>query len=339
MRSVSVIIPVYNVFDYIDKCVNSVVRQTLKDIEIILVDDGSRDGSNIKCDEWSAKDPRIRVVHKQNEGQSIARNTGLDIATGEYVAFVDADDYIELNTYEIMYRRCKENQLEVAFFTYDRVNGDGLMVSNPNLNRTMEQFFSPQEVSGLFLNIVGRVPQDYHLPSYTTSASMSLFKRDIIEKHKIRFVNVREIASEDMIFSLNFLLYTKKAACYPDVFYHYFVNTSSTTTTYNDAKYERMMRCLNEVERLCRENFDKSEYLPHFLSQILRIYKITMKYEVISNNVINDKVRRIKEKCGSPWMKIIYQSSFITRYPLRDKLFIKCMQYKLWPALILVYKR
>lgn len=339
MIRVSVIIPVFNVLDYFDKCVLSIVNQTLTDIEIILVDDGSSDGSGHKCDEWAAKDPRVRVVHKQNEGQSIARNTGLYIATGEYVAFVDADDYIEPNTYEEMYWRCKANQLDMAYFTYDRVDEKGHRVFNPNLNRVTELFSSPQEVSYLFLNLVGRTPQDYHYPSYTTSASMSLYKRSIIEKHNIRFVNVREIASEDLIFSLNFLLYAKNAACYPDVFYHYLVNTSSTTTTYNDKKYERMFRCLQEVESICKENYNEETYLPHFLSQILRIYKITMKYEAISNNPLRRRIQRIKEKCGSPWLKILYKSPFTSMYSVRERFYIKCMQYRLWPILMLIYRR
>ena len=339
INSVSIIIPVYNVYHYIDKCICSIVNQTRKDIEIILVDDGSKDGSAVKCDEWAAKDSRIRVIHKINEGQSIARNMGLDIASGEYVAFVDADDFIELDTYEKMYTRCKDNNLDVAFFTYNRVDKTGQVISNLNNNRVEELFLTQQEVSDFFLNLVGRSPHSYYLPTYTTSASMSLYKRDIIEAHHIRFVNVREIASEDLIFSLNFLLHSNRAGCYPDVFYHYLVNTSSTTTTYNDKKYERMERCLQEVERICKENYYEESYMPHFLSQILRIYKITMKYEAISDFTLGKKIQRIKEKCGSPWLRILYKSSYTSNYPIRERFYIKCMQYRLWPILLLIYRR
>lgn len=336
---VSVIIPVYNVERFIDKCLSSIVFQTLSEIEIILVDDGSKDGSAIKCDVWATKDSRIRVLHKKNEGQSIARNAGLDIASGEYVAFVDADDFIELDTYERMYARCKENDLDVAYFTYNRVDETGRVISKPNNNREEELFLTQQEMSSFFLNLVGRSPQSYHLPSYTTSASMSLYKREIVETNHIRFVNVREIASEDLIFSLNYLLHSNRAGCYPDVFYHYLVNTSSTTTTYNEKKYERMVRCLHEVERICKENYGEESYLPHFLSQILRIYKITMKYEVISDKPFGDKLRSIKEKCRSPWLRILYKSSFTSKYPIRERIYIKCLQYRMWPMLLFIYRR
>ena len=95
----SIIIPVYNVEATLDRCVKSVVEQTFADIEIILVDDGSPDHCPQLCDEWTQRDCRIRVIHKENGGLSDARNAGLDVAQGEYVTFIDSDDYIEVNTY------------------------------------------------------------------------------------------------------------------------------------------------------------------------------------------------------------------------------------------------
>ena len=92
---ISVIIPIYNVEAYLDECIASVIAQTYSNLEIILVDDGSPDNCPQMCDEWAAKDSRIRVIHKENGGLSDARNAGIDIATGEYIAFVDSDDWIE----------------------------------------------------------------------------------------------------------------------------------------------------------------------------------------------------------------------------------------------------
>ena len=100
---VSVIIPVYNVENYLKRCIDSVVNQSLRNIEIILIDDGSLDSSSKICDEYKVLDERITVIHKQNEGLGMARNTGIDIASGKYIAFVDSDDYIESNMYELLY--------------------------------------------------------------------------------------------------------------------------------------------------------------------------------------------------------------------------------------------
>ena len=112
---VSVIVPIYKVEDYLDECVKSILGQTYKKIEIILVDDGSPDHCPQKCDEWAKKDLRIRVVHKQNGGLSSARNAGLDVAKGEYIAFVDSDDFITPDYVEVMYNRiCNDKSVGIV---------------------------------------------------------------------------------------------------------------------------------------------------------------------------------------------------------------------------------
>ena len=104
-KLISVIIPIYKVEQYLDECVESIIKQTYKNLEIILVDDGSPDGCPQMCDEWARKDERIRVVHKKNGGLSSARNEGLDVATGEYVSFVDSDDFIATDALRSLYER------------------------------------------------------------------------------------------------------------------------------------------------------------------------------------------------------------------------------------------
>ena len=116
---VSVIIPVYNIKDYISNSVISVMNQTFKDIEIILVDDGSTDGCCEICDEYAGKDKRIKVIHKQNGGLSSARNAGLDIANGEYILFIDGDDYIALNSIEYLVHIQKETDADIIQFEYE----------------------------------------------------------------------------------------------------------------------------------------------------------------------------------------------------------------------------
>ena len=99
--SISIIVPIYNGEQYLDKCISSIVNQTHRDLELILINDGSQDDSGIICDHWAEKDPRIKVIHQPNQGVSAARNTGLNIATGEFIGFVDADDEIAPETYEV----------------------------------------------------------------------------------------------------------------------------------------------------------------------------------------------------------------------------------------------
>ena len=113
-KLVSVIVPVYRAEKYLERCILSIVGQTFRNIEIILVDDGSTDSSGSICDEYAARDNRIRVIHKSNGGLSDARNAGLEICRGEYIGFVDSDDYIELDMYEVLYKFAIVHRLDVC---------------------------------------------------------------------------------------------------------------------------------------------------------------------------------------------------------------------------------
>lgn len=104
MDVISVIVPIYNTEKYLAKCLDSLINQTFQRLEIILIDDGSTDNSGQICDEYAVKDDRIKVIHKTNGGVSSARNAGLDVVTGSYIAFVDPDDYIDSDMYEVLYK-------------------------------------------------------------------------------------------------------------------------------------------------------------------------------------------------------------------------------------------
>lgn len=111
---ISVIVPIYNVEDYLDRCVDSIINQTYKNLEIILVDDGSPDNCPKMCDDYAKKDSRIKVVHKENGGLSDARNVGMEVATGEYVSFIDSDDYISLDFYETLFQTMIDNDSDIV---------------------------------------------------------------------------------------------------------------------------------------------------------------------------------------------------------------------------------
>lgn len=128
MPKVSVIIPVYNVENYLKRCIDSIVAQTLKDIEIILVDDGSTDKSGRICDEYAAHDKRIHIIHKTNEGLSSARNAGIDASTAPYLMFVDSDDWVEPNFCEKPYLAAINNNVDLVLFTFRIMRRDGSVV-------------------------------------------------------------------------------------------------------------------------------------------------------------------------------------------------------------------
>ena len=122
---VSVVVPVYNVEGYLDECVASIAAQTYRNLEVVLVDDGSTDSCPARCDAWAARDPRVRVIHKENGGLAAARNTGLDAMRGEYVAFVDSDDWVEANYIEVLYRQLREANADLSIVGSMYVYEDG----------------------------------------------------------------------------------------------------------------------------------------------------------------------------------------------------------------------
>ncbi len=121
---ISVIIPVYNVENYIEKCIYSVINQSYKNLEIILVDDGSTDKSGVLCDKYEKIDKRIKVIHKENGGLSSARNMGLDCANGEYIMFLDSDDFVETTILQELYSLCYKNNVEISICNYKYINND-----------------------------------------------------------------------------------------------------------------------------------------------------------------------------------------------------------------------
>ena len=127
---ISIIIPVYKVEKYLEKCIQSVIKQTYENLQIILVDDGSPDNCGKICDEYAKKDHRIEVIHKSNGGLSDARNKGLEIAKGEYIGFVDSDDYIESDMYEVLYNLLKQYNVDVSICNFYTVSQGKIAIKN-----------------------------------------------------------------------------------------------------------------------------------------------------------------------------------------------------------------
>lgn len=149
---ISIIVPVYKVEQYLDQCVKSIVDQTYRNLEIILVDDGSPDACPGMCDAWEQKDDRIKVIHKKNGGASSARNVGLDIAKGEYIGFVDGDDLIADNMYEVMLRAFEGEQVGMVCCSAQCISGDGELLSKKaipsqrkmNIQQSLDAIFTLQ---------------------------------------------------------------------------------------------------------------------------------------------------------------------------------------------------
>lgn len=245
----SIIVPVYNTEKYLDRCVKSLLSQTLSNIEVILVDDGSSDGSGRICDDFAAGDTRVRVIHKKNEGQGIARNAGLDLAFGEYVLFIDSDDYIEEDTCDRLFSYMKEKNVQLCSFGYIIEDPSGGEVYRPGIS---ERIYRKEEIRDEFIHhFFGDSSEQDELRG--VSACMTAFQREMIEKYQIRFPSERQVLSEDTVFSLEFCRHIDGAAVLPAFFYHYVQNESSFSHAYRPDRYPLTLRLCGILEDYARQ--------------------------------------------------------------------------------------
>lgn len=235
MPKVSIIVPIYNVEKYLDRCMESLLNQTLKDIEIIMVDDGSPDNCPKMCDEYAKKDSRVKVIHKKNAGLGYARNSGLDIAVGEYVAFVDSDDYVDLNAYEVLYNSAIDYNADTVFagFKTETTPGNWVIENETDSVRVLSQ----KESYLYMLNMVANLPGIKEERATSMSVWHSIYKKSIIDKFNLRFYSEREIVCEDIPFQVDFFSKCNKTVLSPVAFYHYCLNDTSLTASFKPEKF------------------------------------------------------------------------------------------------------
>ena len=147
MPEVSIIVPIYNAEKYMEKCIDSILNQTLNDIEVILVNDGSSDNSATIADNYAKNDLRVRVIHQRNSGPSVARNNGIKLATGKYIGFVDSDDYIENTMYERLFNIANDNQVQVAMCNYREIRTYDNRKEEVKSNLISNKFYSEKDIS------------------------------------------------------------------------------------------------------------------------------------------------------------------------------------------------
>ena len=250
---VSVVLPVYNVERYLNRCIESVVNQTYRNLEIILIDDGSPDNCPKLCDEWAKKDKRIKVVHKRNEGLGYARNTGIDNATGEYICFFDSDDYVDLRTVELTYKLASEYKADIVTYGYSCVNAKG-EISKSIVPNTSKSIYEGEEIMGYFFpNIIAPDMDTGELSNLWISICGSLFSMDLINRAKWRVASERDIISEDVYSMLRLYKYVNRTGVIREPLYFYCENMSSLSRSYRSDRFDRLKCFYSSCIKLCDE--------------------------------------------------------------------------------------
>lgn len=267
---ISIVIPVYNVEKYLDKCVQSLISQTLSEIEIILVDDGSLDGCSEMCDEYAKKDSRIKVIHKKNGGVSSARNAGLKVVSGEYYMFDDSDDWLDLETCEVAYRYIKQHQADCLMFSYMKE-----FASHSTINHIFEQDFFIWEGHEVEQNFHRRLfgpvdgelarPQDLDL---LVAPWMQLFRTEKFVE--IPFFDIREVGTfEDGLYQMVLYRGCQRFVYIDRPFYHYLkTNESSITTRYKADLFEKWQQLFDVIQGYIDQWNLHEEYVAAFNNRI-----------------------------------------------------------------------
>lgn len=274
-KLVSVIVPVYNVEKYLNQCINSLIRQTYHNIEIILVDDGSKDSSGEQCDKFSNIDVRIKVVHKANEGLGLARNSGLNVATGDFVTFIDSDDYADANMISELMEAIKKNNADVAIGGFERVNADGIVLYTEKYQT--RKYTNKNVMSELFTQMLGNAPNKSN--AIKMSVWNALFSMKIIRKYNIMFPSERQYISEDIIFASDFYPHVKCAVIVSSIAYKYRVNINSLTSIYRSDRFEKMTILYQELKRrLLTLNLSQNAIL-RLQKQTLANFRVAIRLE------------------------------------------------------------
>lgn len=237
---VSVILPIYKVEKYLDRCMHSLLNQTLKDIEIIMVDDGSPDNSPVMCDQYAKEDSRVKVIHKQNAGLGFARNSGLEIATGDYIAFVDSDDFVSVTAFEILLKVALEENADYVMCGYKSIRNNICVSEHKDVNQKM--VMEVPDCYNVLRGMIGIDPDSEYSYRHNYSVWHGIYKSTLFTEGGIRFCSERDLISEDLIFHLSLIPLCRKIVIIPDLLYNYCLNDNSLTTTYRKGRFEAVLK-------------------------------------------------------------------------------------------------
>jgi len=329
---VSVIVPIYNKASFLEKSINSILLQTEKNIEIILVDDGSTDNSSEICRKLAEKDPRILYKKKKNEGAMAARNYGRKFANGNYIAFVDSDDFIEANTYEQMLKCSGNADIVISGLIHEVGNKKILQTMPQNLNSFYENSDIRKFILPLFLVYGKDVGENILL----ASLEIALFKNTFLNEQNI-FSDEKITYSEDWLFFLEALLKAQSVAIEHNAYYHYVHNAQGLTENYNPKLVLDHVDILHKLDKMGIFEYIPEQYIKHpnlaynYLLQAIANLSISKE----SIFVLHRKARNI---FNMDYFNCLGQKINPAYIPFKKRILFYLIKFKLSLLFILLHK-
>ena len=333
MDLISIIVPVYNVEKYLEECIISLINQTYKNIEIIIVNDGSTDSSSELCEKLARYDNRINVVNKENAGLGLARNTGLEYVNGKYVTFIDSDDFADVDLIEKLYNGIVLSGADTCIGGFKRVNDDGkILYEEVYKNITYSE---NQVIDEFLIRILGSSPEKSD--SIRMSVWNVLFSVEIIKNNKLEFCSERTYISEDLIFDINYYQKSKKVCIIDSNSYNYRVNNSSLTMKYRSDKFEKCKFMYNEVCSKIKTYSLRSEAI----LRLQRQYFVNVRTCIAQENIkisklsYNDAIKNIDMICNDKQLQTIIKEYPKNKIGIKQCIFLNLIKLKMSKILYL----
>ena len=327
---ISIIIPCYNVAEYLPKCLDSVINQTYSNLEIICVNDGSSDNSMDILNDYKSKDDRIIIINQENAGASEARNNGLKYVTGEYIMFIDGDDWIELNTCEKAINIIVDKNADIVIWNYISEHPN-----NPVLKHIFKNdiiFFDSDNVKTILRRrFFGLYQSELAKPENADSIVTiwgKLYKSNLIIDNNIRFVDLKEIGtSEDALFNIEVFKYVNSAVYIPYCLYHYRKdNIASLTSNYKEKLFFQWQHLFDLIEEYIRSNALDESYTEALNNRIC-LSIIGLGLNIMDADKSVNKVKEIKKIISSERYRKAYKQLTLKYFPIHWKIFFACAKY------------
>lgn len=336
--SISVIVPVYNVERYLKKCLDSLLKQKLENIEIILVDDGSTDSSGAICDQFAGIDNRIRVIHRENGGLGFARNSGLEIANGEYVGFVDSDDFVAENMYSCLYENAKRYDADISYGLWKRfVNEDEIASSNEQ-GEECRVWEGEQAIHQYLLDRIGLPPHEKDDKIYGSNVWSGIFRRSILTEHNIKFVSERQFIAEDIIFDIDIIPHCRKIVHCDNQLYYYRYNPSSLTGVYKPDRFEKNVILFQEMKKRLLQFYSDDELFDSLSRYFLTFARVAIIQEInhVKNHGYMHARKKVSTICSNRDMRTILKKYSINELPFRLRIYCICEKMRFVDILMLM---
>lgn len=335
---ISVVIPIYNVELYLEQCLKSVLEQTLYKIEIILIDDESPDNCPNICDKYSKTDNRIKVIHKKNGGLGFARNSGIEVAEGEFIIFIDSDDIIEKNMLQDLYNKCIKYNLDSCSCCFTRFNETSSNIIQEGATQ-FTIFEGKERVKDYLFSMIGSRPGYKKDSLFLISACKTLYSLKLIKLHNLRFLSEKQYASEDAFFNVDFYALAKRVGFTPEGYYHYRVNNNSISQTYPPHKYKAMINSSYLMKDYLAKYFELNEYKYTYKRFLFRNLKIILKKETLStNNSVLERISKIRNCLNEEVFKPLFTKYPIRKWTFQQQIYYILAKYKMAILLYLLIK-